>query len=89
MTDPLYIKAKREVSVLKGFYIYALVFACVISGIIGLNIFLLPNSGWWVQWPMMGMSIGLFLHVLAVYMRFRLFDQDWDVRKIQERLERK
>lgn len=31
MTDPQYIKAKREVSVLKGFFIHTLVFACVIS----------------------------------------------------------
>ncbi len=86
--DPRYIKAKREVAARKGFYIHALVYACVISGLIGLNM-VLPKSGWWAHWPAIGWGLGLFLHGIAVFAPPRLFDQDWEERKIKERLERK
>jgi hypothetical protein len=89
MTDaPEYIKAKREVAALKGFYIHALVYACVIASLLGLNL-LLPKSGWWVQWPAIGWGIGLFFHGVAVFTPSRRFGRDWEERKIKERLERK
>lgn len=86
--DPRHMKAKREVAARRGFYIHALVYACVISSLIGLNM-LLPKSGWWAHWPAIGWGIGLFFHGIAVFMSSRPFGQDWEERKIQERLERK
>jgi hypothetical protein len=86
--DPRYIEAKREVSALKGLYIHALVYACVISSLIGLNM-LLPKSGWWAHWPAIGWGIGLLFHGMAVFTPSRPFGQHWEARKIRERLERK
>jgi cyanate permease len=86
--DPQYINAKREVSALKGFYIHALVYACVITGLFGLNM-MLPKSGWWFHWPAIGWGIGLFFHGLLILAPLRVFDTDWEDRKIKERLERK
>lgn len=86
--DPQYIKAKREVSALKGFYIHGLVYACVISSLIGLNL-LLPKSGWWAHWPAIGWGIGLTFHGLVVFTPSRPFGQDWEERKIRERLQQK
>jgi 2TM domain len=86
--DPETIKAKREVTALKGFLIHALVYACVMSGLVALNI-LLPKSGWWFQWPLLGWGIGLLVHGLLVFSPIHLFDRDWEERKIRERLEHK
>jgi hypothetical protein len=86
--DPQIIKARREVAALKGLLIHALIYTCVISGLIGLNM-LLPKSGWWAHWPTIGWGIGLFLHGTAVFTPPRLFDQDWEEREIQKRLGRK
>jgi 2TM domain len=86
--DPQTIKAKHEVAALKGFYIHAVVYACVISGLIGLNM-LLAKSGWWVHWPAIGWGIGLFVHGLLVFSPVHLFDREWEERKIKQRLERK
>jgi 2TM domain len=85
--DPKYDKAKREVAALRGFYVHAVVYGCVISGLIVLNV-LLPKSGWWAQWPAIGWGIGLLVHGIAVFAPSRFLDEDWEKRKIRERLER-
>jgi 2TM domain len=86
--DTRFNKAKREVAALKGLFVHAVVYVCVISGLIVLNL-LLPKSGWWVQWPLLGWGIGLLVHGFLVFSPIHLFDRDWEERKIKERLERK
>ena len=83
-----YAKARREVAALKGFYIHMLVFACIISALTIINV-LLPKSGWWVQWPLMGWGVALLVHGLLILSPIRLFDKDWEERKVRERLDRK
>jgi 2TM domain len=82
--DPRYLKAKEHVAAVKGFYIHLLVYACVISGLIAVN--LATKSDWWVQWPLLGWGIGVTGHAIGVFMPFRLFSRDWEERKIQEQL---
>jgi hypothetical protein len=86
-TDPRYVAAKRHVAAVRGFYIHGLVFACVMSLLLGINI--ISKSGWWVQWPLFGWGIGLLAHALTVYTPFQLFGSSWEERKINEYIAKK
>jgi hypothetical protein len=82
--DPRYLKARAHVAAVKGFYIHLLVYVCVISGLIAIN--LATKSDWWVQWPLLGWGIGIIGHAIGVFMPFQLFSRDWEERKIKEQL---
>jgi hypothetical protein len=84
--DARYIEAKRHVEALRGFYIHAIVYGCVISPLVGLNMVL--RGGWWVQWPLLGWGAGLLVHGLTVFTPFELFGPDWQARRIAKRLDR-
>ncbi len=85
MNDDLrYLEAKHHVAALKGFYIHAIAFACVMSGLFGLNS--LTSAVWWVQWPLLGWGMGIIFHAILVYAPFRVFGREWEKRKIEERL---
>jgi hypothetical protein len=85
--DPHYAEAHRHVMALKGFYIHALVYACVMSGLLGLNMIL--SGDWWVHWPAAGWGFALLVHAVVVLVPFDLFGRDWQERKIAERLGRR
>mgnify|MGYP001462708679 CR=1 FL=1 len=80
------LNAQRYVKALKGFYIHATVFACVMAGLVGINI--LTRSELWVHWPFLGWGFALFLHGVSVFAPIRLFDADWEKRKIEQRLQK-
>lgn len=84
--DPKYLEAKRHVDALKGFYVHLLVFACVMSGLTGLNFALGPP--WWAQWPLIGWGLGVAGHGMLVFSPVHVFSADWEARKIKERMER-
>ena len=84
--DPRLIDARHHVRRLKGLRIHALVFSCVMSGLLGLNIIL--KSDWWVQWPFLGWGIGLIAHAILVFAPIRPFGPDWEERKIKDYLNR-
>jgi hypothetical protein len=82
--DARYLKARQHVAAIKGFYIHLLIYVCVISGLIVIN--MATKSDWWVQWPMLGWGIGIIGHAIGVFMPFQLFSGDWEERKIKEEL---
>lgn len=79
-------EAIRHVHALKGFYIHLLIFCIVITGLAAINI--LSQSGWWVQWPLLGWGLGIIGHALGVFGPVRLFGASWEERKVRERLNR-
>ncbi len=82
-TSSKYIAAKRHVDAVKGFYIHALVFVCVMGGLFGLNA--ISSGGvWWVQWPALGWGAGLLAHWFLVFRASGSVTQDWEKRKIKE-----
>lgn len=85
--DPKYAEAKRHVEAMKAFYIHALIFACAMSAMLGLNA-LAKGGVWWVQWPLLGWGAGLLIHALLVFSPPRFFSADWEARKIKQRMER-
>jgi 2TM domain len=79
-------EATEHVAALKGFYIHALVYVCVMSLLIAID--MLTGPKWWAQWPLLGWGLGLMGHAIAVYSPFRPFSRDWEERKIKEHLAR-
>jgi fatty acid desaturase len=59
------VRAKRADLAVKGFSIHAIVFVCVMLGLLVVNIG--TGDGWWVQWPLIGWGAGLAGHALAVF----------------------
>lgn len=93
-----YIRAKKRVKAIKGFYIHLLVFILINIFISGVIIFGLIQSGYtlvdtfsnfgvystWVFW-----GIGMFFHWLGVF-GFKTFalGKDWEEKKIKELMEK-
>lgn len=84
-TDELkYLRAKKRVKQIKGFYIHLAIFIAV-NAFIVLSKFLIkedyePGNIWG-----MGMwAFGLTVHGLSVFLPAFLFGNDWEERKIKE-----
>ena len=93
-----YIRAKKRVKAIKGFYIHLIVYILVNIFISGIIIFGLMQSGYnfietlfnfgvystWVFW-----GIGMFFHWLGVF-GFKTFalGKDWEEKKIKELMEK-
>ena len=84
--DPRLINARLHVRRLKGLLIHAIVFSCVMPGLLGLNILL--KSDWWVQWPLLGWGTGLLAHAILVFAPIRPFGHDWEERQVETYLNR-
>ena len=85
---PRFEEARRRARDLRGFYVHALTYAVVISGLAALN--LLNHSGrWWFLWPAMGWGIGVAAHGLSVFGFRGWLGADWEERKIREYLDRR
>ncbi len=81
-----YIRAKKHVEELKGFY-YSLLSYCLV---IPFLIFINYRTSWHFQWfwfPMIGWGIGLAFHAYKVYVNDGIFGTDWEARKIKEFME--
>ena len=82
-----YLKAKKRVSELKGFYSNLIAYVIVISFFAGLNYF---TSGWdhpWFLWPAFGWGIGIIFHAIGVFRMNPFLSKDWEERKINEFME--
>jgi fatty acid desaturase len=77
-----YKVARSRVEAIKGFYIHAIVFVAVMTGL-ALADFSRGES-WWVQWPLIGWGIGLLAHAYMVFGTGKLGTREWEERKIKE-----
>jgi hypothetical protein len=83
-SDPKYVEAKRHVAALKGLYIHAIVFACVMSILFAID--MIDKNPWWVHWLLIGWGIGLSIHGAIVLAPINLFSHAWEQRKIDEHM---
>lgn len=72
---------------IKGFYRHLGIYLAVISFLVVVNIIKSPQH-LWVIWPAIGWGIGLALHGLRTFWRFKLFGSDWEKRMIKRHMEK-
>ncbi len=82
--DAAYRKARSKVRQLIGLYIHATVFVVVNAILATVNLLVTPAFLWFL-FPLLGWGIGLFIHILVLYMPpLPFFGKEWRERKIQE-----
>ena len=82
-----YLRAKKKVDNLKGFYSNILSYCIVIPFLVFINLKFTPGFQWF-WFPMIGWGIGLAFHGFGVFGNDILFGKDWEERKINEYMNR-
>lgn len=86
-TEEKYLKARKRVEDIKGFY-YNLISYCLV---IPFLIFINYKTYWGFQWfwfPMLGWGIGLGFQAYHVFVNNGILGRKWEERKIQEFIEK-
>ncbi len=82
-----YIKAKKRVKDIKGFYVHFFITVFNIPLIIWVNLQFSPGYHWF-WYAIIGMPIGLFFHWLGVFGFEKLgLGKNWEEKKIKELME--
>ncbi|WP_260471806.1 2TM domain-containing protein [Bacillus sp. HMF5848] len=77
-----YLKAKRRVSQLKGFYMNLIAYFVILPMLFIINI--MGDAGnWWVIYPAIGWGVLVILHGLSLRI-----GSDWEEKKIRELMNR-
>lgn len=79
-------KAKAKLEALKGFYSHLFFFVVINIGIFLVNYLTTPDL-WWFYWPLLGWSVGLLAHFMAVIVMPRLFGPKWEERQLKKIME--
>ena len=75
-----YERARRRIADLKGFYVHALVFVVVNTGLAGLNVAL--GAPYWFIWVLFGWGIGLAFHAILIFGGAISGVSRWEARKL-------
>ena len=79
-----YLKAKKRVKEIKGFYIQFFLYVFITPIIITTNLVFSPSYHWF-WFSTIGWAIGVFFHWMAVFGFRKLgFGDHWEEKKIQE-----
>jgi len=81
--DRKYLKAKKRVKELKGFYVHLGVYVLVNSLLFLSNIATSPDILWF-YWPLIGWGIGIVMHAVYVFGFGLWLGPDWEEKKIKE-----
>lgn len=81
-------RAMEYVRDIKSFYIHALQYVLVISGLTVMNLLMSPDF-LWVLWVAFGWGISVLIHGLSVFEVFNLFGDEWERRQIKKRMQRR
>lgn len=78
-----YLRAKKKVDNIKGFYWNLFSYCVVIPFLIFINLMTVPEYHWF-WYPIIGWGIGLAFHAYGVFGGDLIFGKDWEDRKIKE-----
>jgi two-component system LytT family sensor kinase len=81
-----YLRAKKQVDKLKGFYANALSYCIVIPSLIFINLRFVPEF-YWFWFPMFGWGMGLAFHAMDAYNYNPFLGKNWEENKIKEMME--
>lgn len=85
LKDQKYLKAKKKVKNIKGFYIHFGIFLLV-NSIVFLVISLIDVdvAPFWEYYPLAGWTIALAIHFYAVFGINIVFGKEWEERRIKD-----
>lgn len=81
-----YLKAKKQVKEIKGFYGHLTSYVIVMLALLFINLKYTPEYLWFF-WPMLGWGTGLLAHGIAVFNWFPFLSKEWEERKIKQFIE--
>jgi hypothetical protein len=84
--DPAYVRARKRVEELRGFYTHLAMYLAVNLGLFILNMVTNPHARWFF-WPLVGWGIGVLIHGLALFLGGPL-SKKWEERKIDQLMEK-
>ncbi|HDR7795937.1 TPA: 2TM domain-containing protein [Bacillus luti] len=84
--DESYLRAKKRVENLKGFYMHLTVYILVNLMLVIINIST-DSSKWWFIYPLGGWGVGIAIHGLTT-LSFGLFGKEWEERKIKKYMDK-
>lgn len=82
-----YLRAKKKVKELKGFYIHLALYILNTPLIIVVNLMFSPQFHWF-WFSVLGWGIAIGIHAFVVFSD-RLLGKDWEERKIKELMDKK
>lgn len=77
------MKARKKVKKIKEFYTHAIVYVCVNTFLIVINL-LNSKNGIWFIFPLFGWGLGLFSHAANTFNFMPFLSKNWERRKIKE-----
>lgn len=80
------LRAKKRVKKVKEFYIHLIVYICVNSLLIIMNL-VQPQGGYWFIFPLLGWGIGLFSHAAGTFNFIPFLNKEWENKKIIQYME--
>jgi hypothetical protein len=84
--DDNYIRARKHVEELKGFYYSLGAYVLVIPFLIFVNLKTVPQFHWF-WFPMLGWGLGLIIQAFRVFVDDAAFGRGWEKRKIEKYME--
>ena len=78
-------RAMEYVRDIRSFYIHAIQYAVVITGLAAVNLLTSPDYLWFL-WAAFGWGVGLAVHGLGVFEIVNLFGDGWERRQVAKRL---
>ena len=81
--DEVYVRAKKRVAELRGFYAHLIVFVIVNLILVIINLVTTPRFLWFLI-PLLGWGVGLFFHAVFGFGLFGIFTKEWEERKIKQ-----
>lgn len=82
-----YLKAKKRVNEIKGFYGNLISYIVVNLGFLAINLLTSPEHLWF-YWPMLGWGIGVLFHGMKVFDCMPFLGKNWEEQKIKEFMEK-
>lgn len=82
--EEAYLRAKKKVENLKGFYWNLITYIVVIPILAYINYLTTWNEIKWFWFPMAGWGVGLLLHAFSVFGTDKVFGSDWEEKKVKE-----
>lgn len=83
LNEERYLKAKKQVEEIKGFYGNLTAYIVVNLGLLIVNLLTSPEHIWF-YWLLIGWGIGVAIHGMKVFNYLPFIGKDWEDQKIKE-----